>query len=259
MDKEMNSNHKIRIAIPEIGQNMRNYVGAVRGIGAEPVVISVSELQVNDSTHQEYLDVRDFKPENYDGLLLPGGVDIEPKRYGEENTGCLGTFPALDELQFDVLDRCVKAGLPVMGICRGYQVINVYFGGSMIQDLPTAARHARYSIEEPDKVHVSHANHGSWLSRIYGTTFSHNSAHHQGIGNLGKGLVIDSRCVEDGVIEAIHHESLPIIGLQWHPERMCFENARKDTVDGSVVFHYFLGMCVKEKKREEIAEESHII
>ncbi len=255
----MNSEHKIRIAIPEIGQNMRNYVGAVRGIGAEPVVISVSALQINDSTHQEYLDITDFKPENYDGLLLPGGVDIDPARYGEENTGCLGTFPELDELQFGVLDQCVKAGIPIMGICRGYQVINVYFGGSMIQDLKTAKRHARYTLEQPDQLHISHANHGSWLAKIYDTTFPHNSAHHQGIGRLGKGLIIDSRCADDGVIEAIHHEKLPIIGVQWHPERMCFENARTDTVDGTIILHYFLGMCVKRKKRIDFEQESQVI
>ncbi|MDO4632759.1 MAG: gamma-glutamyl-gamma-aminobutyrate hydrolase family protein [Eubacteriales bacterium] len=232
---------------------MRNYVGAVSGVGAEPIVISVTGEQLENPTHQEYLDIQDFRVENYDGLLIPGGVDIEPSRYGQENQACMDVFPELDELQLQVLDAFVKKGLPVLGICRGHQLINVYFGGTLIQHIDTAARHAR-KIEDPDKVHRSYTDSESWLGKIYGTEFPHNSAHHQAADRLGEGLVVDSRCVDDEVIEAVHHEVLPIISVQWHPERMCFANAREDTVDGSDVFRYFLELCRKQQTYRKYEE-----
>ncbi len=254
----MAAGQRLRIAIPEIGQFMRNYDNAVLGLGAEPVIISVRKEHTEQSTQNEYLDFAEFKPENYDGLLIPGGGDIDPKRYGQENHGSTHIDKALDTLQFCILDSCIKAGVPVMGICRGYQLINVYFGGTLVQDIPTAAAHARYSAEEPDKVHMSQVNHGSWLSHIYGTKFSHNSAHHQAIDRLGTGLIADSRSVEDGVIEAMHHETLPIIGVQWHPERMCFANRRHDTVDGRYVLEYFLDICSRQQ-RVRVEEEGAML
>ncbi len=251
----MSTEQKVRIAIPEIGQFMRNYDNAVLGVGAEPVIVSVRREHSGQSAQQEYLDFSDFRAENYDGLLIPGGGDVDPKRYGQENTGSYGINTALDTLQFCILDQCIKAGVPVMGICRGYQLINIYFGGTLVQDIPTAAAHAKYAAEEPDKVHRSHANHGSWLSHIYGTSFPVNSAHHQAIDRLGQGLVIDSRCADDGVPEAMHHETLPVIGVQWHPERMSFAHRLFDTVDVRDVLEYFLEMC-KKRQKARLQEEA---
>ncbi len=245
----------VRIAVPEIGQDMRNYVGALKGVGIEPVIVSVlKEHTAVNPVQKEYLDFSEFKAENYDGLMLPGGVDINPKRYGEENQGSINISDALDDLQFAALDMAVKAGIPVLGICRGHQIINVYFGGTMIQDLPTANHHAWNWELQQDRVHTSHANNGSWLSHIYGTQFAHNSAHHQAVGKVGRGLMIDSRCTEDGVVEAMHHETYPIISVQWHPERMCFANARTDTEDGAKLFMYFKHIC---EMRRKVRTEEH--
>ena len=132
--------------------------------------------------------------------------------------------------------------IPVLGICRGMQLINVFFGGSLIQNLDASFRHARRG-GDPDRVHDSFARKGSWIEEIYGGHFFHNSAHHQGVKELGDGLVIDSRSACDGVPEALHHSCLPVYGLQWHPERMCLSLEREDTVNGLPVFQYFCRLC----------------
>lgn len=231
-----------RIAIPEIDQNVDNYTRAVFAAGMEPVVISVQLEQVQKKYQQEYLDYSEFQVEAYDGLLIPGGGDINPSRYGRKNQGSIMIMDALDDLQFTMLDVFVKSGKPVLGICRGCQVINVYFGGTMIQHLPTAFRHA-HELDEPDKVHGCIAREGSWLAKLYGTQFFHNSAHHQAVEQLGTGLVIDSYCLEDGAVESLHHSALPIYGVQWHPERMCLILERDDTVNGLPVLQMFSKIC----------------
>jgi putative glutamine amidotransferase len=247
---------KPRIAIPEIDQNVRNYTRAVAAAGMEPVVISVQSEQIQQTIQQEYMDYSEFRADAYDGLLIPGGGDINPARYGQENHGSDMIVDALDELQFSMLDDFVKRGKPVLGICRGYQVINVYFGGTMIQHLSTAFRHAR-ALDESDKVHRCIAQENSWLAQLYGATFFHNSAHHQAMDRCGQGLIIDSRCLEDGTVEAVHHQSLPVYGVQWHPERMCLEHERPDTVNGLPVFQFFSRICggYPEKMALEISNQ----
>lgn len=236
-----------RIAIPEIDQNVKNYVNAVFAAGMEPIVISLQTEQVNQKFQQEYLDYSEFRADAYDGLLLPGGGDIDPVRYGQENHGSIMIMEALDELQFAILEDFVRCGKPVLGICRGHQVINVYFGGTLIQHLPTAVRHSR-ELDEPDKVHRCIAKEDSWLARLYGIKFSHNSAHHQAVDCPGEGLVIDSYCLEDGTVEAMHHSTLPIYSVQWHPERMCLELEREDTVNGLPVMEFFYRICCEEQE-----------
>ncbi len=234
-----------RIAVPEINQNVSNYTRALFAAGMEPVVISVQTEQTAQANQQEYLDIGQFRVRSYDGLLLPGGGDVNPARYGRESCGSVMVLDSLDELQLTVLDAFVKEKKPVLGICRGYQLVNVYFGGSLIQHLPTAFRHSR-KHDEPDKAHGCMAEAGSWLTELYGRSFVHNSAHHQAIDDLGEGLVIDSHCQEDGVPEAMHHSALPIWGVQWHPERMCLDHAREDTVDGLPIFRFFHDMLLEK-------------
>lgn len=250
---------KPRIAIPEIDQNVTNYTRAVLGAGMEPVVISVQSEQVRNPCQQEYLDYAQFRAEEYDGLLLPGGGDVNPSRYGRENQGSIMIMDELDTLQLTILDDFAKRGRPVLGICRGHQVLNVYFGGTLIQDLPTGFRHSR-ALDEPDKVHCCRAAGGSWLESLYGTSrFSHNSAHHQAVEHLGRGLVADGWSLEDGVIEAMHHTSLPIYGVQWHPERMCLELERDDTVNGLPVLQFLCRLCGGDPEATSVRTESEIM
>ena len=207
-------------------------------------MISVSALNIEQAFQQEYLDYSDFDVNAYDGLLIPGGGDINPSRYGEENQGSVYIMDELDDLQLSILDAFVKQRKPVFGICRGHQLLNVYFGGSLIQHLPTYQRHSKMGGQD-DKVHGCVAVKNSWLEKHFGEVFPHNSAHHQAVRQLGEGLVIDSRCLEDGTVEGMHHTTLPIIGVQWHPERTCLDWEREDTVNGLALFRYFNRMCME--------------
>ena len=231
-----------KIAIPEINQQINRYRNVLSEVGLEPIAISLRSEPLGKDACQEFMDYSEFRVEEFDGLLLPGGGDIHPSRFGEEDCGSRNISEILDELQLNMLDAFVKAGKPVLGICRGIQVINVYFGGSIIQDLPDADFHIVSNEEEPDRIHSCRAMEGSWLAELYGTHFVHNSYHHQAVGRLGEGLVADSFCPEDGVVEALHHNTLPIYGLQWHPERMTLEMRREDTVDGMPVLRFFAGL-----------------
>ena len=238
------TNDRPKIAIPEIGQNLvaENYTRAVYVAGMDPVVVSFQAGQLRTGAQKEYVDYAQFCADNYDGLLLPGGADMNPLRYGEENVASMGVQDDLDELQLLLLDDFVRVKKPVLGICRGLQVVNVFFGGSLIQHLDTAARHRR-TQDEQDNVHESVVQEGSWLAGLYGCRFFHNSAHHQAVKKTGAGLEIDSRSVEDEVVEAFHHRELPIYCVQWHPERMCLDRKRSDTVDGLPIFQLFCELC----------------
>ena len=249
---------KPRIAIPEIDQNVNNYVRAVTAAGMEPIVISVQTEQIQQNYQQEYLDYSEFRIENYDGLLIPGGWDINPARYGQKINGSIGIMDSLDELQFSMLDEFVKSRKPVLGICRGHQIINVYFGGTLIQHLPASFRHSR-NPDEDDRVHICEAGEESWLSQIYGTKFFHNSVHHQAVDHLGRGLVADSYCPDDGTVEALHHSVLPIYGVQWHPERMCLGLERSDTVNGFLIMQFFCSICGGEPEDYDVYNKPEVM
>ena len=215
----------LEIAIPVMaGANIANYLNALSALGAEGVMTDGHDAA------------------GFDGLLLPGGWDADPSLYGEENAGSLHINRALDDMQLRALDVFLGAGKPVFGICRGLQMMNVFFGGTLIQDIPAEQGHHRAEGSPRDSVHVTTAEQGSFLDRLYGPRFAVNSSHHQSVDRAGEGL----RAVQwsdDGIVEGVEHASLPVWGVQWHPERMCFAHARNDTVDGSAVICMFLNEC----------------
>lgn len=216
----------LKIAVPALPwADIANYLNALKSLGARGAVL----YGIGDAS-------------DYDGLLLPGGWDADPALYGQKNHACEGVNRELDQLQMQALDAFVKAKKPVLGICRGLQMINIYFGGSLIQHISTANDHSRDPGVPEDKVHLTRALRGSYLDALYGDFFPTNSSHHQAIAELGEGLEA-VQWAEDGVIEGIAHQTLPVWGVQWHPERMCFANAREDTVDGSRLIGMFLERC----------------
>ena len=172
-----------------------------------------------------------------DGLLLPGGGDIDPAYFNEEMNGANEPDRDLDSAQMALLDAFAREGKPIFGICRGMQLINVYFGGSLYQDLETADTHM--DKDGADSVHiVNSVFDGNIFEELYGKSFPINSAHHQGIKKMGEGLYEILRA-EDGVCESVSHASLPIIATQFHPERMSYKLKRDDTVNCESIFAYF--------------------
>ena len=150
----------------------------------------------------------------WDALLLPGGGDLEPWRYGRENTASRGLEPERDEAEFQLLQDFTAAGKPVLGVCRGLQSVNVFFGGTLIQDIPG------HGVLEDGRDRLHRVRTApSPLPGSPGERLTVNSAHHQAADRLGSGL----RAVQwtaDGVVEALCHERLPVWAVQWHPERL---------------------------------------
>ena len=231
-----------RVIIPEIYQDVSNYTKAMTAAGIEPLVVSVQAAQIMHTVQQEYMDYQDVYVPSFDGLLIPGGGDINPDEYGEINHGSSPVEKWVDELQFRMLEDFIRNKKPVFGICRGLQIINVRFGGSLIQNLDDAPVHNQ-DPGEPDRVHACITREGSWLRDLYGESFVHNSSHHQAVHRLGDDLVVDSWCSTDDVVESIHHTALPIYAVQWHPERMCLSHERSDTVNGLEIFRFFCRVC----------------
>ncbi len=174
------------------------------------------------------------------GLILTGGADVDPAFYGQENTASQGVDPALDRREFAVIQAFLKAGKPILGICRGHQILNVALGGSLIQHLPTADDHAW--TPEGDRAHAVTAREGTFLYALYGRRFTVNSAHHQAVDALAPGLTPVARA-DDGTLEAFQDPARKLWCVQFHPERMCFAHRRQDTVDGAAIFRFFLEQC----------------
>ena len=202
----------------------QNYVDAVEKLGGIAVAQYLPEY---DST--------------CDGLILCGGSDISPGYYGEEINGSVNIDDARDKAEMELIRKFVEAGKPILGICRGCQILNVYFGGSLYQHIDNAREHA--SNADYDLIHLATAVRGSLLHRLYGEAFVVNSYHHQAVKKLGDGFQITMTSGPEQIVEAIEHETLSIFAVQWHPERMCFAKKREDTVDGSEIFRHFLSTC----------------
>lgn len=219
---------KRRILIPWKGKPLVNYINALNNLSADYTIT------------EEVIPITD-----YDGLLIPGGFDVSPEFYHQEMNGSYaeGMDKQLDELQFYYIDQFVKAHKPILGICRGHQLLNVYFNGTLIQHLPNYEKHSSPDFQD-DQVHEVYSDEDNVFTELYGKRFYVNSSHHQAVDKLGEGLHIALRC-PDGTIEAMYHEQLPIIGVQFHPERMCFEKSRDDTVDGSKIIDYYLTEMIR--------------
>jgi putative glutamine amidotransferase len=159
------------------------------------------------------------------GLVLSGGEDVEPARYGEAPSPALGMVqPARDASEFHAVQCAVERAMPIFGICRGLQVLNVHFGGTLYQDIATDREGEHLAHQQAgawgDRAHCADVAPDSLLSSIVGEQRLHiNSFHHQGVKHLGSDLRVVARA-DDGLVEAIEHKTHPwILGVQWHPER----------------------------------------
>lgn len=174
-----------------------------------------------------------------DGLLLTGGADVEPAHYGEQTLDACGAIDLWrDAAEFAYAKAFIAAKKPILGICRGLQVLNVVLGGTLYQDIPS-----QLGFEHPGgTTHEVIAREGSELERLFGKRFLVNSYHHQAVKTLAPGLVTDAAFAGDErIVEAFHHTGLPIVAYQWHPERMRgAERLTKEGPDMDVLFRRFL-------------------
>lgn len=168
-----------------------------------------------------------FEISRYDGIIIPGGGDLDPARYGQTNTASGNIDNILDERQIDAVKQCVAAGKPIFGICKGVQLINVVFGGTLNQ-----------SISGHMGVwHTVSVSRSGWFSNIYSGSVRVLSYHHQSIRDLADGFQADMRA-GDGTIEAISNNEKHIYGVQFHPEQMNNEV-------GNRCIRQFVEVCAK--------------
>lgn len=160
-----------------------------------------------------------------DAILLAGGCDIDPKLFGENPSPYLGTVvPERDAFEYAVIEAAVAQNKPIFGICRGIQIINVFFGGTLYQDLATEVNPEAVIHQRPDKewepVHEINIVKDSRLHRLLGTErIGVNSTHHQAVKDLAPDFHITATS-DDGIVEAIESDKYQIFCVQFHPERL---------------------------------------
>lgn len=196
----------------------------MRAAGLEPVLISPGQ---------------DAIPADFPGLLLMGGSDVNPERYGQtrhsaaeaSDTSTSDTSDdARDALECRLIQAALDRDIPLLAICRGLQILNVQHGGTLIQHLDSTARHRKHPANRGETAHQVEVVPDTLLAGIVGRplTFGVNSRHHQGIDRLGAGLRVSARDPIDGLVEAIERpDKRFVVGVQWHPENMSPSDPRQ--------------------------------
>lgn len=215
-----------------------DYIQSVAGCGGLPVMLPITP-DFGPGPAGCWLDMAD-------GLLLPGGGDLDPALYGEMphpkvNTICRG----LDDAEMLLVQMARERGLPIFGICRGVQTLAVAHGGSLWQDIPSQRPAACCHAQNPaagraQRIHRVHTIPGSLLERVVGEEFAANSFHHQAVKDPGEGLTATA-FGPDGLIEGIESEDGRVFGVQWHPE-----NLSRFYVEQKNLFEYFVQLCRKK-------------
>lgn len=208
---------KIKIGVTNCSK-YSNYANWIADYGQEVEIIKLTYTPEN---------LEDLKQCN--GVLLTGGEDVHPRFYNQPEMYAYcyedDISEARDEFEWKVLTYTEKHQIPVLGICRGLQIANVFFGGTLIPDLPTWGKYNHSKLpDDSDRYHTISVDPNSWVYTIIGETAGVvNSNHHQSAGQIGRGLIV-SALSPDGVVEAIERKD-PAGGgflnlVQWHPERM---------------------------------------
>ena len=215
------------------------YVKAVLRAGGVPVVLPIS----GD------LEVLKKMIASIDGLLLTGGEDIDPARYSEEHLPALGAInPERDEFDFLLIKYAAERKIPIFGICRGHQALNVAFGGTLYQDLTTQLKgHALLKHRQQAPIwygtHEVVLDENSMIAKLLGkTSIVANSYHHQAVKDVAPGFIVTGRA-SDGVVEAMEMKGNPkILSVQFHPE-----NATSQGLDEFLpLFVYFVELAGKK-------------
>ena len=196
---------------------LQSYCDAIRIGGGTPIIIP-------PTTDKEEIEEL-LQQTNAKGVILTGGADIDPTFFNEERHPKIGRISRQrDEYEFAVLEVAEKCDIPILGICRGLQVINVAYGGTITQDMPSQLGE-EYSLHDQqipttEAIHRVTFTPNSQIASLFEQyKVNTNSHHHQCIGKIGKNLMITGR-TDDGIIEAIESKTAKTIAVQFHPERM---------------------------------------
>lgn len=203
----------------------QDYSEALSMAGAIPLIMPYLESRRDDEEYiKEFLD-------EVDGVVLPGGSDIDPALYDsypEKNLGDIS--PERDRWELKILEMAIKMKKPILGICRGFQLINIFYGGSLKVDVcgnnvKSKIPHMAMMVPKYYKTHQIEIKEKSRLAKIFtDKEVAVNSYHHQAVDQLGEGLKV-SAVAPDGFIEGIEDPDYPyLVGVQWHPEMMAVKN-----------------------------------
>lgn len=211
----------------------KTYAEAISAAGGIPLLVA------DDANLEEMVDLAD-------GLYLTGGNDVDPTMYHGFYGYCENLDPWRDALEYKMIHLFAKRKKPIFGICRGMQMINIAFGGTLYEDIL-----ARSNREHPFNIpHLVYTKEGSTLRHWYGAELTVNSFHHQAVHRLGEGLEITA-WTADKIVEGIAHKTLPIIGVQWHPERMTGPNPFTPCgPDMKHLFEDFCKLCIEVRKEQ---------
>lgn len=196
-----------------------DYKNLVEKRGAVPIILPIT---TDFSLVERYVSL-------CDGFLFTGGADINPLTYGVVADKSLGmTDLDRDRFEIELMIAAIRANKPVLGICRGMQILNIALGGSLIQNIPDVKGSFNHMVSG-NKYDVSHKvilEADNILYNIFGEELYVNSSHHQGIDRLGEGLQIIG-VAEDGIVEAVKLKNHDFVyGLQWHPEELVYRDER---------------------------------
>jgi putative glutamine amidotransferase len=210
------------------------------------LVFMVPTVNTNGLLHPSNITLRHYA-RHLDGLVLQGGADVSPQTYSESPTRPEWSGDrARDVYELELLHEFVDAGKPVLGICRGCQLINVAFGGTLFQDIPTQVPKAiahRDDEKYDEQLHEMQIVPGSGLAALYPgqTRAMVNSIHHQAVKTLGHGLVVEATGEPDGIVEALRWSGPShVFGIQWHPEFLALERLHEAQLDGAPILKDFL-------------------
>ncbi len=234
--------NKTMIAISKASssQTYENYKNAILHYDS---TIEVVDLWAIRDNHQAVLDI--IRKAN--GLILSGGPDIDPVKYGraEDSSQCTIDIHR-DSLEFELINQAVECKIPILGICRGLQILNVAFGGSLIVDIPSEImNYDVHQLDSGDSYHIINIIEPSLLHSLVNLkSYEVNSNHHQAIDRLANNLRATA-IAKDNIIESVEYKDKDkpyLMAVQWHPERMPL-----DSTMSKAIFTNFIKECKKNR------------
>lgn len=207
------------------------YIYAISAVGGLPIQIPIADIADVDAIAGMV-----------DGIIITGGADVTPLVYGEQPVPAIGpTCGANDRFEIALIHAALAKKKPMLGICRGIQVINVAFGGTLYQDIPSQISRDichNQGAAGTERTHSAAIEPGSYMHGIAKCdTMLVNSFHHQALNTIGDGLKVSARAM-DGVVEAVENADGSVFAVQWHPELLYAENP-----EHRAIFEAFVKRC----------------